>query len=94
MSPGVVLTLLPLLGACALLTLGIAQVGINLTAMGIAREKGREWFALLIFFLPVVGWFYVAWHGQSVRWTLKFLAVGLVSAAATAYLFHHYFKAG
>ena len=62
----------------------------TLSAIGIARERGREGravaMAIFAFLVPVVGWFCVFSGGAPVRWVRRYFWAGLASLVGAAVL--------
>lgn len=87
---------LSLVGLLAVSVAMLFFVGVSATvsAVGLAREQGRERFALLAMVVPMVGWVYLVRHGRSVRWLLRYLVIGLACLAASALLSYSMLQRG
>jgi hypothetical protein len=87
---------LSLVGLLAVSVAMLFFVGVSATvsAVGLAREQGRERFALLAMVVPMVGWVYLARHGRSVRWLLRYLVIGLACLAVSALLSYSMLQRG
>ncbi len=87
---------LSLVGLLAVSVAMLFFVGVSATisAVGLAREQGRERFALLSMVVPMVGWVYLIRHGRSVRWLRRYLIIGLACLAASALLSYSMLQRG
>ncbi|GAA4806322.1 hypothetical protein [Lysobacter hankyongensis] len=80
--------------AIAIALLFFVAVAATVSATGLARERGRERFAVLAMVVPVIGWFYLIRHGRSTRWLLRYLLIGLGALAGAALLSYSILQRG
>ena len=83
----------------ALLAISVAVlffvgVAATISATGLAREHGRERFALLAMIVPVIDWVYLIRHGRPARWLLRYLLIGLGCLAGAALLSYSMLQRG
>lgn len=80
--------------AIAITLLFFVAVAATVSATGLAREQGRERFAVLAMVVPVIGWCYLVRHGRPARWLLRYLLIGLAALAGAALLSYSMLQRG